>query len=226
MSTTRFTNGLTTAAKGETLGEFIFPDFTKAHVFFEEFDYYNANDWNITTVGSPTTALADEDGGVLLVANSAADNDSDFHQKVGESFLMEAGKEAWFKARFKVSDATESAFVMGLQITDTTPLDVSDGIYVKSDDGDAFLDFVVVKDGIATEVTIPVALPDDTYVDVGAYYNGKDEIGYFINDQRLGTVPTTNLPDDEVLTISFGVENGEAVAKTMSVDYILAAKAR
>ena len=30
----------------------------------------------------------------------------------------------------------------------------------------------------------------------------------------------TNLPNDEDLTISFGIQNGEAVAKTMTIDYI------
>ena len=34
------------------------------------------------------------------------------------------------------------------------------------------------------------------------------------------------MPDDEVLTPSFGIQNGEAAAKTMSIDYILAAKER
>jgi hypothetical protein len=37
---------------------------------------------------------------------------------------------------------------------------------------------------------------------------------------------TANMPDDEDLTVSFGIQNGEAVAKTMTVDYILAAMDR
>lgn len=30
----------------------------------------------------------------------------------------------------------------------------------------------------------------------------------------------TNLPDDEELTVSFGIQNGEAAAKTLAIDYI------
>jgi hypothetical protein len=41
-----------------------------------------------------------------------------------------------------------------------------------------------------------------------------------------GTAVTTNLPDDEDLAISFAIQNGEAVAKTMTVDYIFVAKER
>jgi hypothetical protein len=47
-----------------------------------------------------------------------------------------------------------------------------------------------------------------------------------VNGVVVGTSVTTNLPDDEDLTISFAIQNGEAVAKTMTVDYILCSKER
>lgn len=43
---------------------------------------------------------------------------------------------------------------------------------------------------------------------------------------KKATLATTNLPDDEELTVSFGIQNGAAAAKTMSVDYIMAVKER
>lgn len=228
--TTRFPNGLTTARVTETMGDFILPDPTQAHVYFNDFDTYAAAEWTITTVeagaGSATEALTDADGGVLLITNDAADDDSDFFNKVGESFLFATGKKLWFKARFKVSDATQSDFVIGLQITDTTPLDVTDGVFFQKDDGDANLDFHVEKNNTATSATAIATVEDDTYLTVGFYYDGKSSIKYYVNDVHLGTLATTNMPDDEVLTISFGIQNGEAVAKTMSLDYILAAKER
>ena len=42
----------------------------------------------------------------------------------------------------------------------------------------------------------------------------------------IGTVVTTNLPDNEQLALSFGVQNGEAVAKTMTIDYLSVAQER
>lgn len=228
--TTRFQNGITTAARNSTLHDFILPDPTEAHIYFNDFDTYVAADWTITTTeagaGSATEALGDADGGVLVITNDAADNDADFFNKVGESFLMASGKKAWFKARFKVSDATQSDFVMGLQITDTTPLDVTDGIFFQKDDGDANLDFHVEKNNTATSATAIATVADDTYLTVGFYYDGDSAIKYYVNDAHIGTSATTNLPDDEELTISFGIQNGEAVAKIMTVDYILAAKER
>lgn len=228
--TTRFPNGLTTASKGAPLGEFLLPDVTKAHIYFDDFDYFTAADWTITTVeagaGNATEALTDADGGVLLITNDDADNDSDFFNKVGESFTFEAGKKLWFDARIAVSDATQSDWVCGLQITDTTPLDVTDGVFFRKDDGDANIDFVVEKNDTATTAAAIATNADATFVKLSFYYNGKDKIDYFVDGVKQGSSVTTNLPDDEVLTVSFGVQNGEAAAKTMSVDYLLAAKER
>ena len=235
MTTTRFTNGVTNNTKENILGQLKDTDPSLIHTYFNDFDTYVAGDWVITTVeagaGNATEALADVDGGVLLITNDDADNDSDFFNKVGESFKMESGKKAYFKARFAVSDATQSDFIIGLQITDTTPLDVSDGIFFQKDDGDTNLDFHVEKDNTATIATAITTVADNTYITVGFYYDGVDQVFYYAgtnskNPTPLGQLATTNLPDDEELTISFGIQNGEAAAKTMSIDYILAAKER
>jgi hypothetical protein len=226
---TRFPGGLTTARKTASLGSFGLPDPTGWHTYFNDFDTYVVGDWTITTTeagaGSATEALADADGGVLLITNDAADNDADFFQKVGESFLLTAGKRAFFKARFKVSDATQSDFVMGLQVTDTSPLDATDGIYFQKDDGDANLDVYCRKDATtgSTSAAAIATVADNTYLTVAWAYDGKGNLAYFVNDVQLGTLDasSTYLPDTE-LTVSFGIQNGEAVAKTMSVDYIFA----
>jgi hypothetical protein len=228
--TTRFVNGLTTAKKTQPLGEFILPDVTKAHIYFNDFDNYTAADWTITTteygLGDATEALADEDGGVLLITNDDADDDADFFNKVGESFKFESGKKLWFEARFKTSDATQTDIVMGLQVTDTAPLDVDDGVFFQKDDGDANIDFHVEKNDTATSATAITTLADDTFIRLSFYYNGDDKIFYYADGVALGSSVTTNLPDDTELTISFGIQNGAAAAKTLSVDYILAAKER
>lgn len=233
MKTTRFPNGLTNVAQRSTLGAFGALDPTRFHTFFDDFDRFAAADWVITKTeigaGNAATALTDADGGVLLITNDAADNDAVFFNKAGESFLMQAGKEAWFKARFKISDAVQSDLIIGLQVTDTTPLDAVDGIYFMKDDGDALLDFYVRKDATTgSNSALGVAtVASDTWMSVGWYYDGKGSVGYFVNDQQLGSLSASAayLPDTE-LTVSFGVQNGEAVIKTMSVDYIFASKLR
>jgi hypothetical protein len=232
MGTTNLPNGVTNNIKQNLLGELTELDPSKVHTFFNDFDTYVAGNWTVTeTQAGATQALTDGDGGILLLTNSAADDDLNALQKVGESFRFASGKKLWFKSRFKVSDATQSDFVMGLQITDTTPLAVTDGVYFRKDDGDANLDFVIVKDSTATTATAITTVVSDTYITAGFYYDGKSSISYFagtdtLDPTFLGKSVLTNLPNDEDLTVSFAIQNGEAVAKTMSVDYILVSKER
>lgn len=221
----RYPKGVTTAAKTEPMGEFILPDMTKAHVYMEDFDYYTAANWTVTEVGVATQALTDGDGGRLLITNAAADNDSSFNQKVGESFLLETGKKLWFDCLFQASDATQSQIIMGLQITDTTPIDVSDGIFFLKLDGAADILMIVEKDEVGTTLSMG-DLVDATDIRLSFFYNGGDSIKAFVDGVHIGTLVTTNLPDNEVLTVTFGIENGEASAKTMTVDYIMVAKER
>ena len=69
-------------------------------------------------------------------------------------------------------------------------------------------------------------MANDTFVRLGFFYDGASAIEYSVNGVTKGTSVTTNLVDDEDLTVSFAIQNGEAVAKTMTVDYIFVAKER
>jgi hypothetical protein len=230
----RFPSGVTNAARRGTLRMFGDMDPTKYHTFWDDFDNFEADQWVITRVGTtPTETCVSADGGRLLLTMAATDDSSDSLQwsgddnaAVNETFKFVAGKKLWFKSRLQVSDITQSDFVMGLQITDTTPLAVTDGVYFRKDDGDSDLDFVVIKNSTATTTTISGVLANNTDIDLGFYYNGINAIEIFINDVQRGTSVVTNLVDDEELAISFHMQNGEAVAKTMSIDYILASKER
>jgi hypothetical protein len=236
MSVSRFSKGLSTAPRFSTLHDFLMPDPTLAHVFFDDFDYYLAGDWAVTVVGTtPTAALAAVDGGNLLLTVSAADNDSIQLQKAGAGFLMAAGKKAWFKARFKVSDAIQSDFIVGLNIIDTTLMGAvdgagnTDGIFFSKDDGDTQLDVQCQKDATTgqTRKANIATVANDTFMTVGWYYDGVSTLSYFVNDVMLGSLVASSacLPDAQ-LTASFGIMNGEAVAKNMTVDYIFVAKER
>ena len=193
--------------------------------YFNDFMTYNSGDWTVTTTeagtGSASEAVTSSAGGALLLTNAAGDNDLDFLQLKGEAFRLSASKKAYFSARFKVSDATQSDFVMGLHITDTSPLDVTDGIFFISADGAATLDFQVEKDNTATTTSSVATMANDTFITVSWFIDpDRDALYYSINNGTPLKSVATNLPNDEDLTISFGIQNGEAVAKTMTIDYI------
>lgn len=226
---TRFPNGVTNSSDIAFFADMGQLDPTKFHTYFDDFDYFTAGDWTITTTeagaGDATEALTDGDGGLLLITNDAADDDNDFLQKKGESFKFVAGKRLWFKTRFKVSDATQSDVVIGLQITDTTPLAVTDGVYFLKADGSTTVNCLVTKNSTST-TTAAATLASNTFITLGFYYDGASTIQIWADDLVVATSVTTNLVDDEELTISFGIQNGEAVAKTLTIDYILAVKER
>lgn len=234
-SPVRMTAGVSTANRGSTLFNYPRPDPTKVYEYFNDFYTYVAGDWTRTPVGTGTSALAaDEPFGGLLITNSGADDDAVQHQLTTENFTMTAGKKAWFKARFKVSDATECDFVIGLAVLDTTLMGavsgagVTDGIFFNKDDGDTNLDFQCQKNATTGQLrAAAISTVGTSYMTVGFEYDGLRYIKYFVDDVHKGTLDLTTtqtafLPDTP-LTVSFGLVNGEAAAKTMTVDYLFAA---
>ena len=229
--TTHFTSGVTNVGADSTLGKFKAPAPHKYHTYFNDFDTYLASDWTITTTeggsGDASEALADGDGGLLLITNDDADNDNDFLQLVKEGFKYETNKQLAFNIRFKTNDATQTDIVAGLQLTDTSPLDVTDGIFFLKEDGAATISFIVEKDSSQSTLTLPNSLADDTFMTLGFVYEPKDQkFHVFQNNVLAGTVVSTNAPDNEELTVSFGIQNGAAAAKTLTVDYIGASQER
>jgi len=229
--TTHFDSGVTNVSASGTFGKLKMPAPQKYHSYFNDFDTYLASDWTITTTeggsGDASEALADGDGGLLLITNDDADNDNDFLQLVKEGFKYEAGKQLAFNMRFKTNDATQTDIVAGLQLTDTSPLDVTDGIFFLKSDGGTTITFIVEKDSTQSTLDLPNALADDTFMTIGFVYDPKDQkFHVFQNNVLAGTVVSTNAPDDEELTVSFGIQNGAAAAKTLTVDYIGAHKER
>ena len=235
--TTHFTSGVTNVATGGT-GELLKqPDPIKYHVYHEDFDKYTASDWVITTTeggsGNASEALGAGDGGLLVVTNDDADDDSDEFQWAGgsggviESFKYEAAKGLYFKTRFKVNDATQSDFAVGLVITDTTVIDgTTDGIFFRKADGATSIELVIEKDSTETTVSCGDAA-DDTFMTLGFYYDPKiRKFSVYKDNVKVGSAVNTNAPDDEELAVTFAIQNGAAAAKIMTMDYISAGKER
>lgn len=223
---TRYPSGVTNVAKASDLGMFTAPDPTKNHVYFEDFDYYTAGDWTVNAVGTASAvSLADVDGGAITLTTDAGATDSVFMDKLGESFQFEAGKKMWFKTRLKVSNATSSIFAVGLQITDTSPLDVTDGVFFSKAAATTAITLEVEKNNTATSSAVGVCA-DDTFLTLGFYYDGASGFSYFLDGVQVGTSAVTNLPDDELLTISLALKNTTTSARVLTVDYVLAAKQR
>lgn len=229
MTTTNFIDGVTNATRGTALGTFVAPDPTLLHTWFSDFDNYVSGDW--TKTGTGAAAIISEDLGIVKLTNSNVNGENTFLQWAGnsggtkETWKFNANKQMWMKARFKLSDATASGMVIGLQVTDTSPLATSDGAYFYKAKASTTLQFITTQNSTATTSTVGT-LANDTYVNVGFYYDGGSNVFVYLNDRRVVTQASTNVPLTQTLTLSFGVENGAAAIKTMSVDYLLVSEER
>ncbi len=182
---------------------------------------YVATDYTITNTGSPTIAVStSEIGGACVFTTGATSGNNTFHDGKLLMWKWTSGKAIEFEARFKLSNVSDTDFVMGLQVTDTTPLAVSDGIWFGKDNGDALLDFHVAKSSSQTDLLGIATMANDTYVKIGFYYDGTDahKMQVFLNDQRVGAVPITNVPT-AALCLSIGVQTNSANARALTIDY-------
>jgi len=235
---THFPNGISNRTKGHPLFNYPYLDPSKYYTYFDDFFEYHSGIYTITTTeagsGNASEEITAGAGGQLLITNDNADNDLDFFQLKGEAFRFDSTKRMFFSSRFKVNDATQSDLVMGLQITDTTSLDVTDGIFFIKGDADTQPDFIIEKDNSSTLSVLEMnAMEDDTFVTLSFEYDPLDVatggavFRAYQDDVQVGEITgTTNAPDDEDLTISFGIQNGEAAAKTLTIDFILVAVER
>lgn len=224
---TRFPSGVTNVEKTTNTGMYGLPDPSSWHSYFDDFDYYAAGNWTITNAATGTVALTDADGGVLLITNNTGATDSITMQKVGESFLLEAGKPSLFKCRIKASEATNSALVIGLCITDTTPADATDGIFFSKADDVTSIVALCRKNATTGSTSATVGTLTTNYMELGWYYDGVSTVTIWIDGAVAGTLDgsSTYLPDTE-LTPTIFFQNGSAGAKNLQVDYLFASKRR
>lgn len=192
--------------------------------YFDDFLTFTVADWTITTTeaggGVASEAIADAHGGHLVITNDNFDNDLDFLQLDDEIFALAVGRKCLLQVRFKVLEVIQCDVFIGLADLDTTLLDVSDGLFFKTDDGDALLDFAVEGSDTATAAVGIGTLVADTFHTVEAYYDGANNFDVRFDDVPVpGGVALTNLPSTE-LTITMGIQNGEATINVLTVDYI------
>jgi hypothetical protein len=199
------------------------------HRVWDDFDTFTAGSWTATITGTGTTALTAGDGGLIASATTGASGDANYLQKTTEGFSFEAGKPMWFKARLKTS-LLSTVIVVGLQVTDTTPEDVTDGVYFLSTVTTGALTLYVRKDATTGSTTASAGtLVADTFTELAWYYDGKGNVEAFQDGVKVATVTgvtsSTYLPD-ATTTISFGIRTTTAAVKTLTIDYLFAAKAR
>lgn len=166
---TRFTSGLTQAAKWQPLGDAGFPDPFFYSSFEDDYNPYVAGYYTVTaTGGSVAQNTAGNLGGrILYTTGATAGNFAEI--QVSPFIQYTAGKKLFFLTRLQVANVTTSQFVAGLISTNVTPLTaVVDGIYVSKAVGNTNLVLSAVTGStVVGTATISGFLTNNTDIDLG-----------------------------------------------------------
>lgn len=242
---TRYPGGLTTALPTDPLNNLPYPDPTKVSSFWVDQSWEWADaalatpaGYTVTAVGVTPTRTAVEVAnmfGALTITNTAADNDSCFVQTKGHVVASDATRRLQYACRVSMSDATQTDVIMGITATDTTPIGgagteeqgVTDGMYFLKIDGATDWRFVI-RSGSATIVyslalgTIVANTPDALAFD---YTPANKEVAIYMNGVKKTSVIATTFPAGAQFA-QIGIQNGDAVARSLSVDWVLASQER
>lgn len=236
--TTLLQGGVTNALIGSALATYLAMDPGTVHQYFNDFDTFVSGDWTATTTHSPTNGLTAGNGGVLSMANSTTSADLDQLTLTVATFAFNpASAQVWFKTRFQIGDATNSLIAIGLQNLNTNAFAATDGVWFQKNAGVTTGNFICSASSTATTSSAAVTLANNTYVDVGFYWNGgggpgaaglsSGEITLFANNGNIGQMSAANLPVPGTnLALTIAIENGSAAGQTLLLDYIMAAVER
>ena len=174
--------------------------------------------YTTTLVGTSTVAATDGAGGLLLLTTDTTTDDGIQMQITGEAFKLASGYPCYFGCRLAISDATETDFLAGLCITDTTLIDgMTHGVYFRKIDGSTDVYFVL-EEG-ESETTGVVHTMTTSYVTLEFVFDGT-YIDSYVDGVLQTRLATTYLPDTEDLTPSIALLTGEDDANTLTVDWI------
>jgi hypothetical protein len=180
-------------------------------------------EWTTTLVdggvdGLDSAGLGTTAGGVWKILTNDSENDGQNIQLTGESYLPASGKPLYFEITLQIDDATESDFIAGLCITDTTLLGgMTYGIYYRKVDGSLSVAAVSESNSVEEESLAVGTMADATNITLGFWMESNTSIKFYVDGVLVATHSTT-IPTAEELTPSVHFLTGEAAAHAMLVD--------
>jgi hypothetical protein len=205
----------------------------------EDFVYWNTDDttgdstaYTQTVVevgaGDSTAVLSTGNGGNLLITAAANENDGlQLQSKNATAFQLNGLLPCYFGIKFQAGDVDQSDFLVGLAVQDTTVIAaVADGLYFRSVDAAATVQFILEKNSLEASTDV-ATMTDATDITLEYYFDGVNTTAYVDGTQQAQVAFTsTNHPDDVSLTPTIAFLTGEAVANTMTVSWMRAIQLR
>jgi hypothetical protein len=191
----------------------------------------STNDWTVVKDSGATVAIvADTVNGEVAITSTATTDDDGGSLQGNEVFAVQTDKSIWFETRIKCNDADQTDLCFGLTVNFATNpeamLTAADRIVFQVNDGNASILCKTEKNGTETSTDSGIDLADDTYVRLGFWANSTGSVQFFI-DRQLVATHTTNIPDDENLTIGAMSVSGSATGtRVTTIDYLFCAADR
>ena len=175
----------------------------------------------VVEVGAGTSEVDQSNSiGILAQIVTAANEDDGLNlQLVGPHFEFTSNQQlVYMGIEIDIDDIDTSDILVGLAVEDTTLLGgVADGVYLESLDGAATSFGVTEKSNSETTTASSIkTLTDNTFHFLEFYFDGTS-VYFFVDGTAGGTIHTTNIPDDVVLTPSIHFLAGSAVASTCDI---------
>lgn len=207
---------------------FMFPSFDPFRLILEADDFVktpNAASYVTTVVGTGTAAVIAGLGGILQLNTSATLNDSVSWQHSPSDTSFTSTLQGWFHCLVKPQDSTLPELLIGMTNSTTTPLTATDGFYFHKAAGSQNVDLVFKNASVVTTIAAIGVMADLTSIKLSLYYNGKGELAYYVNSNKVGsTTNTAAFPLASVgLATTFYIANGAAATKYLSMDYYMTA---
>lgn len=226
---THFSSGVTNVSGNDQLAILRTMDPT---VYYEQnFDFfsYASGEWILTeTQAGATQAIIDGAGGLLALTNTTGASDANQIQWCGNAAAAklttywDSSKDLVMKARFKVSDATNTGILIGAATVDTSAVASlpTDGLYFYKASAATSLIASTRKAGTSSSITLG-SMANDTYVIVSLVYSGQNGVwdGWF-NGTKIGSITTTTNSPTNGLCTTIALLNATGVAHVLTVDYL------
>lgn len=206
---------------------YAFNDFTQA----KEID-----DFTVSAIASGTAAIASgvKNGVLRITANADSDNSGANIQDKKAWIGIEAGKSVEFTAFIKGSEATQSDWIAGLTVIDTTLIGgMTDGIYFRKADGAATVECVIERDSTETTSGAVWTFAADTWYRLGIIVTltgaNAGKAAFWVDNVCVAEVTVANLPisSEEFLVRSVEYMSGDASGTdTFDIDLLAAGQER
>lgn len=205
-----------------------------------DFDDFNrslndgTNDWVVVKDAGATGLMGTgdlENGAMTMLSAATTDDDGASMQRAETVFLCKAGKQLWYEARVKASDADQHDMFVGLAdnfATDPEAVWV-DGVArvgFRITDGSAVIVPQIDNDTAPTNLTITNQMADDTYVRLGFRTDGG-HVRFYVNRAYVGAIAIPTAIAAVTLGPCFANISGNATGTHSAlIDYSFACQKR